>query len=114
MSSARERFLVIRRDNIGDLVCTTPLIAALRRARPGAFIAALVNSYNREVLDGNPHLDRVYAYGKAKQWIPSHASELVTVLAFTPITCGSCGFPGRAITCGVQPHYYLALRIWGA
>jgi ADP-heptose:LPS heptosyltransferase len=60
------RFLVIRRDNIGDLVCTTPLIAALRRARPDAFIAALVNSYNREVLDGNPDLDRVFAYGKAK------------------------------------------------
>jgi len=26
----RPRILVIRRDNIGDLVCTTPLIAALR------------------------------------------------------------------------------------
>jgi ADP-heptose:LPS heptosyltransferase len=62
----RARILVVRRDNIGDLVCTTPLIAALRRARPEAFIAALVNSYNREVLDGNPDLDRVYAYGKAK------------------------------------------------
>ncbi|HEY6864834.1 MAG TPA: glycosyltransferase family 9 protein, partial [Burkholderiales bacterium] len=51
---------------IGDLVCTTPLVAALRRALPDAFIAALVNSYNREVLDGNPDVDRVYAYGKAK------------------------------------------------
>ena len=60
------RFLVIRRDNIGDLVCTTPLIAALRERHPGAFIAALVNTYNREVLDNNPHLDAVYAYGKAK------------------------------------------------
>jgi ADP-heptose:LPS heptosyltransferase len=62
----RARILVIRRDNIGDLVCTTPLIAALRRHRPAAFIAALVNSYNRDVLEGNPDLDRVYAYGKAK------------------------------------------------
>ena len=28
--SAAPSFLVIRRDNIGDLVCTTPLIHALR------------------------------------------------------------------------------------
>ena len=63
---ANARILVVRRDNIGDLVCTTPLIAALRRALPDAFIAALVNSYNRDVLERNPDLDRVYAYGKAK------------------------------------------------
>ncbi len=28
------KFLVIRRDNIGDLVCTLPLIAALRHHYP--------------------------------------------------------------------------------
>jgi len=67
MTRARApRFLVIRRDNIGDLVCTTPLIAALRQHHPDAYIAALVNTYNRDVLDHNPHLDAVYAYGKAK------------------------------------------------
>ncbi|MGQ0545629.1 MAG: glycosyltransferase family 9 protein, partial [Betaproteobacteria bacterium] len=32
------KILVVRRDNIGDLVCTTPLFAALRRANPGAWI----------------------------------------------------------------------------
>ncbi len=58
--------LVVRRDNIGDLVCTTPAIAALRRAFPDARLAALVNSYNAEVLAGNPDLDAVYAYTKLK------------------------------------------------
>src|SRR5262249_46468920 len=48
------RILVVRRDNIGDLVCATPLLAALRRQFPGAHIAALVNSYNAAVLAGNP------------------------------------------------------------
>lgn len=57
---------MIRRDNIGDLVCTTPFIAGLRRRYPDAFIAALVNSYNRDVLQGNPDLDAVFAYTKAK------------------------------------------------
>jgi len=56
--------LVIRRDAIGDLVCTTPLIAALRQKYPQARIDALVTSYNLPVLAGNPHLDNVFAYTK--------------------------------------------------
>jgi len=61
-----ERLLVIRRDNIGDLVCTTPLFAALRRRFPKAWLGALVNSYNAPVLEGNPDLDAVFAYRKLK------------------------------------------------
>ncbi|MSQ71286.1 MAG: glycosyltransferase family 9 protein [Betaproteobacteria bacterium] len=60
------RFLVIRRDNIGDLVCTTPLLAGLRGHYPQAHIAALVNSYNCDVLAGNPDVDEIFAYTKAK------------------------------------------------
>jgi len=60
------KILVIRRDNIGDLVCTTPLIAALRQRFPDAWLGALVNSYNAPVLDGNPDLDEVFVYTKAK------------------------------------------------
>jgi len=63
---ARPRILVIRRDNIGDLVCTTPLIFALRVRFPRAHIAALVNTYNEAVLSGNPAVDAVYAYEKGK------------------------------------------------
>lgn len=66
------RILVIRRDNIGDLVCTTPLIAALRQRYPDAEIAALVNSYNAEVLEGNPDIDRLFVYKKLK-----HAGSLL-------------------------------------
>ena len=66
MIERRPRILVIRRDNIGDLVCTLPLIHALRQRFPKAYLAALVNSYNREVLDGHPDVDEVFAYTKAK------------------------------------------------
>ncbi len=62
----KPRILVIRRDNIGDLVCTTPLIRALREHCPDAKIAALVNSYNAPVLCGNPDLDKVFVYQKLK------------------------------------------------
>jgi len=58
--------LIIRRDNIGDLVCTTPLFAALRQHFPKARICVLANSYNRAVLANNPDVDRVFWYSKAK------------------------------------------------
>lgn len=58
--------LVIRRDNIGDLLCTTPLFSALRRHYPQARISVLANSYNAPILNRNPDLDQVYAYTKAK------------------------------------------------
>jgi heptosyltransferase III len=58
--------LVVRRDNIGDLVCTTPLLSALRRSYPQAWIGVLANSYNAPVLEGNSDLDGLYSYQKLK------------------------------------------------
>ena len=60
------RILVIRRDNIGDLICTTPLLAALRRLLPQAWIGVLANDYNTSILADNPDVDVVFAYRKAK------------------------------------------------
>lgn len=60
------RILVIRRDNIGDLVCTTPMLHALRQQYPDAWIGVLANSYNVAVLRENPDVDEVFAYRKAK------------------------------------------------
>lgn len=70
---AKPKILIIRRDNIGDLACTTPAIAALRQHYPNAEIAALVNSYNAEVLRGNSNLDHIFIYQKLK-----HAGSLVS------------------------------------
>ncbi len=61
-----KKILIIRRDNIGDLVCTTPAFAVLRESYPCAEIAALVNSYNADVLRGNPNIDHVFVYQKLK------------------------------------------------
>ena len=60
------RILILRRDNIGDLVCTTPLLAALRAHLPRAWLGALVTTYNAEVLARNPALDEVFVYEKLK------------------------------------------------
>lgn len=68
------RILVVRRDNIGDLVCTTPLFSALRSRFPRAWIGALVNSYNATVLDRNPDLDEVIVYSKLKHLDPGQSA----------------------------------------
>jgi heptosyltransferase III len=60
------KIVVIQRDNIGDLVLTTPLFRAMRQEFPSARIDAVVNSYNAAVLDRNPDLDTIFAYVKAK------------------------------------------------
>jgi len=60
------KLLVIRRDNIGDLVCTTPLLHALRRQLPQARIECLVTRYNQAVLQNHPDIDALHAYTKAK------------------------------------------------
>jgi len=68
------KILVVRRDNIGDLVCTTPLLSALRARFPDAWIGALVNSYNAPVLERNPDLDAVHSYRKLKHLQPGESA----------------------------------------
>jgi ADP-heptose:LPS heptosyltransferase len=60
------RILVVRNDNVGDVLCCTPAIRALRRAFPRAYLAALVVAYSRDAITGNPDLDEVFIYEKAK------------------------------------------------
>lgn len=51
--------LVVRLDHLGDVLMSTPAIAALRASYPGARIDALAGAWGRAALDGNPHVDRV-------------------------------------------------------
>lgn len=66
MGKPEQSILIIRRDNIGDLVLTTPLFEAIRRRYPNAYIAVLVNSYNAPAILGNPFVDDVFSYTKGK------------------------------------------------
>ena len=68
------KILIIRRDNIGDLVCTTPLLHQLRMRFPRAWIGALVNRYNEDVLAGNPDLNAVFSYRKSKHREPGESA----------------------------------------
>lgn len=59
-TSMPSKILFIRRDNIGDLICTTPAIHTVRKEYPDAKIGILVNSYNADAIINNPDIDEIY------------------------------------------------------
>ncbi|MFM7460639.1 MAG: glycosyltransferase family 9 protein, partial [Burkholderiales bacterium] len=85
LTNSTRRILLVRRENIGDLILTTPLIRLLREQLPDAHIAALVNSYNAPVLEHNADLDEVFVYTKGKHadsWWGSVLARLALVGLF--------------------------------
>jgi len=101
------KVLIIRRDNIGDLICTTPLFEAIRRQYPNAYIAALVNSYNAPAIQGNPHLDAIFSYTKGKHtegetvigayWRRARMLWQLRRMRFDFVVLATSGFAGRAL-----------------
>jgi len=61
------RILLVNLTHIGDLLLTTPAIAALRERYPAAHLTMLVGPWSREVVEGNPRLDAVSVY-RASWW----------------------------------------------
>lgn len=55
------RILLVRADNIGDVLLTTPAAASLRKRYPLAFIGYLCRSYTAPLFDGNPAVNQVIA-----------------------------------------------------
>ncbi|GJL56324.1 MAG: ADP-heptose--LPS heptosyltransferase [Nitrospirales bacterium] len=61
MSSARPtRLLLLTIRAIGDVVLITPIIRQLRMVYPTMYLAALADGASANILQNNPHLDRVF------------------------------------------------------
>ena len=61
-----KKILLVRNDNVGDLICTTPAIEALRKKYPNNQIDIVVNSYNYDAIRNNPFVNKIYCYTKPK------------------------------------------------
>lgn len=72
--SFKVKILVICRDNIGDSILATPLIAHLSTIH-GATTDVLTNSYASPVFSHNPHIRQVHDYSKSK-----HCKNLSSVV----------------------------------
>jgi ADP-heptose:LPS heptosyltransferase len=58
------RILVVQTQRLGDVLCATPVFAALRRRFPEAHLAAMVHRPLDNLLEGSPDLDDVLTYDR--------------------------------------------------
>lgn len=54
------KILIVKRDKLGDMLLTTPMLAWLRAALPHAELHVLANDYNAWVLNGDHNVDHVW------------------------------------------------------
>lgn len=54
--------LVIRLGLLGDMLCTTPMLEAIKMHFPEGRLCVLSNEYNRPVIARNPFVDQIYTY----------------------------------------------------
>lgn len=62
------RILIVKPSALGDVVQTLPLVAALRRRFPTAWLAWLVQRELRDLVDGCPELDDVLVCDRRPTW----------------------------------------------
>jgi predicted lipopolysaccharide heptosyltransferase III len=60
------KVLVVRLRLIGDVMFTTPLLSALKRAYPGSRVSYVVEPHAAPVLRGNPHIDELIIAPKSR------------------------------------------------
>ncbi len=58
--------LVVRLDRLGDLLCTTPMLSALKVLFPKARLTLVVSPYTAHLVEGSPILDEVLIYPRRK------------------------------------------------
>lgn len=59
---SRNKYLIIQLRQLGDILLTTPMAAAIRQYDKNAHIAFLCHRMGRLVLDANPYIDQVYYF----------------------------------------------------
>jgi ADP-heptose:LPS heptosyltransferase len=74
-------FLVVRLDQLGDVVLTTPLFRELKRSFPGSSCTLVVQEDFRQLLVTNPHIDEIIGLRPLRAaWLPAPMRSLLSVL----------------------------------
>src|SRR5262245_14736890 len=76
-----ERILVVKLRYLGDVLLLSPVVRALREAHPNAAIGALVNAGTEAMLEGNPHVDEVFALARS---LPAQVRLVSRMRRFRP------------------------------
>jgi len=64
--SKLKKILIVRNDQIGDLICSLPVFEALKKACPHAKITLVASTYSFSVAKNNPYIDNILCYEKHK------------------------------------------------
>ncbi len=78
------RYLIVQLADIGDLILSTPALAALREAQPDAHIALLTTSHAAPVLKGANLVDEIVTFGQGqaeRSWAFLKPNNLQQILA---------------------------------
>lgn len=62
-----KKILILRYDRIGDIIVTTPVIAALKKAAPHARIGVFASPSNFSLISGNEAVEKVYVV--SSNWV---------------------------------------------
>ncbi len=63
------KILILKRDKIGDLLLTTPMLAHVKAVMPSIEVHMLANDYNAWVVQNDPHIDRLWIYPRFKHGV---------------------------------------------
>lgn len=91
------RILVSRTDRMGDVLLATPVLTAIKKKFPNCFLVMLVNTYTKEIIEGNPNVDEIIIY-EPKETVSSLTEKLK-----------SCKFDTAVI---LYPRWYIALACY--
>ncbi len=64
--SGVRKALVVYCKNIGDVILATPVFSVLKNRYPNMIVDALVNKETEEILLGNPHINQIISYDRAR------------------------------------------------
>jgi heptosyltransferase-2 len=56
------KVLIVRNNDLGDVLLATPMFRAIKQHLPQAEVHACVGPWARELLLGNPHVDKIWAF----------------------------------------------------
>jgi len=59
-----ENVLIIRRNNIGDMICALPVFRAIRNKLPDAHITVVAEKTNSIIIERAPFIDHLIVYNK--------------------------------------------------
>ncbi|NUM33884.1 MAG: lipopolysaccharide heptosyltransferase II [Candidatus Brocadiae bacterium] len=61
-----EKILVVKISALGDILHSLPVLKALKESQPNLFIGWLVARAYKEILEGNPYIDRIFLFERER------------------------------------------------